>query len=98
MTGKGSEELERANTKVMISVVVLSSQAEADKAEGPARRGAESEIAGHMTVVQVEVVLAAINDHPLLSVDVERVTVGGNSQELAHVPPARVRPDIGFVV
>ena len=35
--GECPEELERANSKVIVSVVVLPSQAEADEAEGPAR-------------------------------------------------------------
>ena len=34
--GKRPEELERANSKVIVSLVVLPGQAEADEAEGPA--------------------------------------------------------------
>ena len=62
--GKRSEELERGNAKLKLSVVVLPSLAEADEADGHARRSADREVAGHGPVVQVVVVLARINDRP----------------------------------
>ena len=62
--GKLPKELERLKSKAIISTVVLPGLAEANEAEGPARRSADREVAGHEVVVQVSVVLARVNDLP----------------------------------
>ena len=63
-TGKRPEELERGNLKVITSAVVFPSLAEANEAEGPARRSADREVADDETVVQVLVLQARVNDLP----------------------------------
>ena len=62
--GKRPEELERGNNKAIGFHVVLPGQAEADQAEGAARGSADREVADHVPVVQVFVVLARVNDLP----------------------------------
>ena len=51
--GKRPEELERANSKFIVSMVVLPGLAEADEAEGPARGSPDREVADHVLVVQL---------------------------------------------
>ena len=84
LPGKRREELERANPKEIVSVVVLPGLAEADKVEGAAWGSADREVAGHMTVVQVLVVLAratTAHDHWLPSFETSR------AHDLGRGPP-----------
>ena len=62
--GKRPEDLERANNKVIDSEVVFPSLAEADEAEFPAWGSVEREVVGHVTAVQIFVVLARVDDLP----------------------------------
>ena len=64
LRGKRPEDLERGEEKEILSTVVLPGLAEADEAEAPAPGSAEREVADHAIIVQVFVVLAAIDDLP----------------------------------
>ena len=61
---KRSEDLQRGYVKVIVSTVISSRLAEADKAELPAQAAANRKVVRHEYRIQVEIVVALINDLP----------------------------------